>query len=92
MTAMQQGRSDDALRFWEIVWSADPHYFQVADYLKREYLTRGMEAFARGQLDEASSFWRRALAVDPTDARAAGYLERAQKQKSRTREILGSSD
>ncbi|TMQ70226.1 MAG: hypothetical protein E6K81_13150 [Candidatus Eisenbacteria bacterium] len=91
MTAMQQGRSDDALRFWEIVWSSDPRYAQVSDYLKREYLTRGMEAFARGQLDEASAFWRRALAVDPTDAKAAGYLERAQKQKSRTRQILGSN-
>src|SRR5207247_225231 len=77
MTAMQQGRSDDALRFWEIVWSSDPRYAQVSDYLKREYLTRGMEAFARGQLDEASAFWRRALAGDPTDATAAGLLTAA---------------
>jgi tetratricopeptide (TPR) repeat protein len=92
LAAMQQGRSDEAIRFWELVWSSSPRHAQVADYLKREYLTRGMEAFARGQLDEASAFWRRALRVDPTDARASGYLERAQKQLSRTREILGSND
>jgi hypothetical protein len=33
----------------------------------------------------------RALQVDPTDQRAMGYLARAQKQLTRTREILGNT-
>jgi tetratricopeptide (TPR) repeat protein len=90
--AMKEGRADDALRFWELVWSANPKYSQVTEYLKREYLTRGMEAFANGRLEEASIQWRKALRVDPGDARAAGYLERAQKQLSNTQKILGTSN
>jgi tetratricopeptide (TPR) repeat protein len=90
LTAMQEHRSDDALRFWEIVWSSRPGYGQVGENLKREYLTRGMEAFAAGRLDEAAGFWRRALHVDPNDQRALGYLQRAEKQLSRTRELLGN--
>ena len=92
LTSMQSGQTTDALRMWEIVWSASPHYRQVTDYLKREYLTRGMEAFAAGRIDEASAQWRKALRVDPDDARAQGYLERAQKQIAHSREILSSND
>lgn len=92
LAAMQQGRSDEALKWWDLVWSADPKYQQVTEYLKREYLTRGMVAFAAGRLDEASESWSRALRVDPTDAQARGYLQRVQKQKTRTRELLGSND
>jgi tetratricopeptide (TPR) repeat protein len=92
MEAMKERRMDDALRYWELVWSADPGYQGVAEYLKREYLTRGMESFAAGRLDEAVDLWQHALKVDPTDERAKGYLARAQKQLERTREILGASE
>jgi tetratricopeptide (TPR) repeat protein len=90
MDAMKEHRSDEALRYWELVWSADPSYQRVGEYLKREYLMRGMESFAAGRLDEAVGFWEHALQVDPTDERALGYLARAQKQLARTREILGN--
>jgi tetratricopeptide (TPR) repeat protein len=92
LSAMQERRSDEALRLWEVVWAADPRYGRVAEYLKRECLTRGMEAFAAGRLDEAAGFWRRALRVDPNDQRAIAYLQRAQQQLSRTREILGTTN
>ena len=52
--AFQAGRTDEALR-WELVWSLKPGYQRVDDYLKREYLTRGMEHFAAGRLIEAVS-------------------------------------
>lgn len=90
LDAMAHNRSDDALRCWELVWSTDPTYLNVATYLKREYLTRGMEAFAAGRLDDAVGFWEKALQIDPKDARTIGYLDRAQKQLARTREILGN--
>ena len=90
LDAMGRRRSDDAIRYWELVWSADPAYPGVGEALKREYLTRGMESYASGRLDEASGFWEKALDVDPKDARAIGYLQRAQKQLARTREILGA--
>jgi tetratricopeptide (TPR) repeat protein len=86
---MEQRRPDDALRYWEIVWSADPTYARVGDYLKREYLMRGMNSFAAGKLEEAVALWERVLAVDPDDARAKGYIARAEKQLARTRELLG---
>jgi cytochrome c-type biogenesis protein CcmH/NrfG len=49
-----------------------------------------MEAFAAGRLDEATAQWEHVLRVDPGDERARGYLERAQKQRTRSRQILGS--
>ena len=69
--------------------SARPDYREVAGYLKREYLTRGMEAFAAGRLDDAMAQWERVLRIDPTDERARGYMARAQEQRARSREILG---
>jgi tetratricopeptide (TPR) repeat protein len=89
LEAMQNERADDALRCWELVWSAQPGYRQVAEYLEAEHLTRGMEAFASGYLEKAVDHWQRALEVDPNDPRARGYLERARKQITRSREILG---
>jgi len=87
--AFQAGRSDEALRFWELVWSIRPGYQRVDEYLKREYLTRGMEHFAAGRLLEAVSQWERALQVDPKDARALAYLARAHEQIERARAIGG---
>jgi tetratricopeptide (TPR) repeat protein len=89
LAAMEQHRADDALRYWEIVWSADSTYARVGDYLKREYLMRGMNSFAAGKLEEAVALWEKVLTVDPDDVRAKGYIARAEKQLARTRELLG---
>jgi len=89
--AVSARRSDDAIRYLELIWSIDPGYPHVADHLKREYLTRGMEYFADGDLDKAVDLWERVLRVDPDDKRARGYLTRAREQANRTREILGGS-
>lgn len=91
LQAMEQKRPDDALRYWELVWSADSTYQQVGQYLKREYLMRGLDAFAASRLDEAVAYWEKALRVDPGDSRARGYLSRAQQQITRERELLGDS-
>jgi tetratricopeptide (TPR) repeat protein len=87
--ALEAGRSDEALRYWELVWAIRPGYQRVDDYLKREYLTRGMEQFAAGRLLESISLWERALKVDPKDERALGYLARAHEQLDRARAIAG---
>ncbi len=88
LTAAEAGQRDDALRYWELVWSRRPGYRQVDNYLKREYLMRGMEIFASGRLEEAATLWEKALAVDPDDTRARGYLDRAREQLARSREIF----
>ena len=88
---MQERRLDDALRYWELVWSLRPGYKRVDEYLKREYLMRGMEFFASGKLDDAVNCWQRVLQVDPKDSRATGYIARARTQQARTREILGGT-
>jgi tetratricopeptide (TPR) repeat protein len=88
---MRAGRNDDALRYWELIWSSRPTYREVTAFLKREYLTRGMEAFATGRLDEAIGQWERVVRMDPNDDRARGYLDRAEKARSRSREILGAN-
>jgi len=85
--AFEAGRSDEALRYWELVWSLRPGYQRVDEYLKREYLTRGMEHYAAGRLIEAVSLWERALQVDPKDPRTLAYLARAHEQLERQREI-----
>jgi tetratricopeptide (TPR) repeat protein len=87
MLAAQEGRRDNALRYWELVWSEAPDYQQVENHLKNEYLARGMEAFAAGDLDRAIVLWEQTQTIDPDDARARGYLARAQEQQNRIREI-----
>jgi tetratricopeptide (TPR) repeat protein len=89
MEAMEEDRTDDALKYWELVWLADPDYQDVAEFLKREYLLRGLESFSHGGLDEAIRLWEKARDVDPEDEKTLGYLSRAREQLSRTREILG---
>jgi tetratricopeptide (TPR) repeat protein len=91
LEALRQGRSEEAVRFWELVWSNRPGHRQVADLLKREYLTRGMESFAAGRLEDALTQWNRVLEIDPADVRAGGYIERARRQMNRSREILGGT-
>lgn len=86
--AAESGNRDDALRYWEMVWSRRPGFQQVDRFLKREYLMQGMELFAGGRLDEAAALWEKALQVDPTDERARGYLARAREQLARTEEIF----
>jgi tetratricopeptide (TPR) repeat protein len=92
LTALQDGRGRDAVRYWELVWSFDPDYERVREHLRREYTTRGMELFARGNLNDAIQQWQNALRVDPSDPRALAYLSRAQEQLARTRQILGEGD
>lgn len=89
LAALEAKRPQDAVRYWELVWSANPGYARIADYLEREYLMRGMDAFAGGRLDDAIAWWERAGEIDPDDERTKGYLARARKQAVRTREILG---
>jgi len=90
MEAMTAERNEDAIRYFELVWSIEPEYKDVKEYLKREYLMRGMEFFADGRLNEAVAVWEKAHRVDPDDERVNGYLTRAREQISRTREILGN--
>jgi tetratricopeptide (TPR) repeat protein len=91
LAAMAERRPDDALRYFELVQSLSPGYQRAVEYLKREYLTRGMEHFAAGRVEEAMSHWQKALAVDPADERTRGYLARAYTQIARTRELTGGS-
>jgi len=91
LDATRRGRPDEALRYWEIIWSARSDYRGVAELIKREYLARGMEDFAAGRLENAVTQWQNVLRVDPNDARARGYLARARQQIARSREILGAS-
>ncbi len=87
--ALAAGRSEEALRYLDLVFSKDPEFEQVRDHLKREYLMKGMDAFAAGKLTEAIGAWQKALKADPNDKKAQAYLVRAQQQLSRTQEIRG---
>ena len=87
LTAFEAGRSDEALRYWEVVWSIRPGYQRVDEYLEREYLNRGMDHFAAGRLIEAIATWERALQVVPKSPRALAYLARAHEQLERARAI-----
>ena len=89
LQAVANDRHDDAIRYWELVWSRAPDYQQVAENLKQEYLVQGMEAFADGRLDQSIEIWERAEQVAPGDPRTSGYLTRAHEHKSRIREIEG---
>jgi hypothetical protein len=89
--AREAGAVEEALHYWEIVWSADPGFQRVSEYLKQEYLTRGMEAFVAGELTGAVNIWEKALRVDPADERTNGYLQRAREQIIRMQRIGGDT-
>jgi len=89
--AMEARRSAEAVRYWEAVWAIDPHWEHVADYLLREYLVRGLEAYSAGQIDDAVAAWEKAVRVAPNDARAQAYLARAREQKQRARALVGDT-
>jgi tetratricopeptide (TPR) repeat protein len=91
MLAAQAGRRYDALRYWELVWSAAPDFQNVAEHLEREYLARGMEFFATNDVENAVREWEKALTIDPDDPRARGYLERAYEQRARIDKIRNDS-
>ena len=91
VAAMKADRDEEAIQYFELVWSIDPKHQGAVEYLKREYLMRGMELFADGRLGEAVAVWEEALRVDPNDERVHGDLTRAREQIARTRQILGSS-
>ena len=86
---MENGSADQAVHFWELVWSLDPDYLQVSEYLKQYYLTRGMESFVAGQLQAAVRSWESAVRVAPNDSKARGYLQRAQDQIKRLDRMAG---
>ena len=90
LRAMQAGQRDEAVRYWELVWAADPEHEQVRENLTQEYLARGMEDYVGGALKPAVSSWEQALRIDPDDSRARGYLERARQQLSRMEKISSS--
>ncbi|MCP4293533.1 MAG: PorV/PorQ family protein [bacterium] len=89
LKAVEENRHQDAIRYWELVWSRAQDYQQVADNLKQEYLAMGMEDFAAGRLEESIRVWEKAQRVDPDDNRTQGYLARAYEHKTRIREIKG---
>jgi tetratricopeptide (TPR) repeat protein len=91
VAAINEGHTQDAIRYWEWVHSMDPHYRRVKEYLKREYHLLGIQAFSEGRLTEAVGFWERALRVDPEDAKTKVYLERARQHLERSREISGAA-
>lgn len=87
LNAMEVQRRDEAVQYWEMVWSVDPDHEKVREYLGQEYLARGMEAYADGALSQAVASWEDALRVAPQDERARGYLDRARQQLSRMEKI-----
>jgi tetratricopeptide (TPR) repeat protein len=91
LKAMEERRRDEAVRYWEMVWSVDPDHEKVREYLGQEYLARGMEAYADGSLRLAVTSWEDALRVDPQDQRARGYLDRARQQLSRMEQISSNN-
>jgi tetratricopeptide (TPR) repeat protein len=91
MQRVDQNKTAEAIRFWELIWSRSNSYRDVSDLLCQEYLTRGMEAFAAGDLPLAVAEWEKALRVNPQDTRAQGYLQRAYKQQDRIKAIRNDS-
>ncbi len=85
--AMAAGQNDQALHYWELVWSIDPKHQNVTEYLAQNYLSRGMEFFVSGDLPEAVSNWEAAVRVDPDDPKAIGYLKRAREQAERLQNL-----
>jgi hypothetical protein len=83
-------RVQDAIRFWEMVWGADPSYPGVAEHLVEEYLALGMDAFATGDPARAAEYWGQAVHVAPQDTRAQGYLARAREQLSTMQRLGGT--
>ena len=91
VNALKDGRTADAIRYWDWVYSLDPNYRNVKEYLKREHHLLGIQAFSEGRLVEAVGFWETALKIDPEDAKTRAYLDRARQQLERSRAVTGAT-
>ncbi len=87
VTVFQQGRTSEAVEYWEIVWKRNPEHGDVGEYLTKGYLILGMEQYTAGHLAEAIETWRQALEVKPDDQKALLYVERATSELVKTREM-----
>jgi tetratricopeptide (TPR) repeat protein len=91
VAALKDGRTQDAIRYWEWVYSLDPGYRNVKENLKREHHLLGIQAFSEGRLTEAVENWETALKIDPQDAKTRAYLDRARQQLERSRAVTGAA-
>ncbi|MDX2475480.1 MAG: PorV/PorQ family protein [Candidatus Krumholzibacteria bacterium] len=85
VAAMEAGEKEQAIHFWELVWSMDSDFKQVTESLSGAYLAKGMEFFVAGELPDAMASWEAAVRVNPEDPKALGYLQRAREQTKRMR-------
>jgi tetratricopeptide (TPR) repeat protein len=83
----RQGRTSEAVEYWEIVWKRDPEHGGVREYLTKGYMILGMEQYTSGRLADAIETWRRALEIKPDDQKALLYVERATSELAKTREM-----
>ena len=84
---MQRYRGGDlvgAMRAWEDVSRAAPHYNEVNQNLVRVYRVTGLESYTEGHLREAVDIWEKALRLEPDNLQLARYLNQAKEKLKRT--------
>lgn len=87
VAVFQDGRTAEAIEYWEIVWKRSPEHGDVRDYLTKGYVIQGMEQYTSGRLADAIETWQHALEIKPDDQKALLYVERATSELAKTREM-----
>jgi tetratricopeptide (TPR) repeat protein len=78
--AFEQSRILEAAGHLEAVYKRSPHFREAGSYLKRAYLSIGMEQYTNGDLAGAIRIWSEALRIDQKDEKALAYISRTRQE------------
>lgn len=80
MGLFNAGDFDGAIASLLQVWTVEPDYYSVSDFLAKAYIFVGMRYYSENKHAEAIETWRKALNVDPANSKAKRYLAKAEEE------------
>ena len=89
LQAFQVGDFDRAIKSWQAVWSVEPGFENVSEYLIKAYLYEGIASYSGGRYEHAAQMCRKVLEIDPKNEKARRYLERILEEKRELEQIEG---
>jgi tetratricopeptide (TPR) repeat protein len=89
LEAFGSGDFDGATAHWQSVWSQEPNFEGVADYLVKAYLLQSVQFYGAGDYTRALARCERILEIDPSNEKARRYVARIEEEREH---VLGAKE
>jgi len=80
MKSFKNGDFEKAIRVFTEVWTADPSFHNVSDFLTKAYLFMGMRRYTEEKYVQAMDLWKKVLSIDPSNQKAIRYLKKTREE------------